>query len=521
MPTPPLRPLWRAGNVMSRRYALLAIIFLLNLVEFLQIGMVSFAAAPIRGEIDASPEEYSFIAALYACVAVVMIAKKHWFIERMGLRHYVHASIVVHIAGCLMCAASHDLGMFTAGRVIMALGGAAFMTTARVLVHQLPAGSVRFGGVKAFFAGLAVGTGLAPLLASLAVTEDHWQTMFWLLIAVTVTVAILACRCLPADDHADDARSPSNLGRILLLAVASFFLLYLLQRSYYNFYDDRAIFGIFCALAGFALYSYFHAEHRNEKPLLMVRELWQRPRFVFGVAVFSFAYVVQGANNFILPAFLQTGMGYAWETIGKQQSLGLAMTVVTWAVMLRIINTHPGSKKFHIAGFIALGSFAWLLAHVAPDTDLVGHILPALALNGCFIMLVIPTTAIQAFADVAHDDKLFAHAQQVKNMLREIFTALGTCLATLFSQWRSTEQYNLLNLRLTHADAAFGSYVDILARHFGQNHESAQAGKMALIYVGQQVNQQISYLVGIEYFTAIAVLAVVCTVLIAWQNIFR
>ncbi|MNJ70594.1 hypothetical protein D3C77_670680 [compost metagenome] len=122
---------------------------------------------------------------------------------------------------------------------------------------------------------------------------------------------------------------------------------------------------------------------------------------------------------------------------------------------------------------------------------------------------------------MAHDDKLFAHAQQVKNMLREIFTALGTCLATLFSQWRSTEQYNLLNLRLTHADTAFGSYVDTLARHFGQNHESAQAGKMALIYVGQQINQQISYLVGIEYFTAIAALAVVCTVLIARQNIFR
>ncbi len=506
---------------MTRRHTLLVMIFLLNLVEFLQIGMVSFAAAPIRGEIDASPEEFSFVAALYACIAVVMIAKKHWFIERLGLRQYVHASIAVHILGCLVCAASHSLEMFTAGRVVMAIGGGAFMTVSRVLVHQLPAGPERFGGVKSFFSGLALGTGAAPFLASVAVTEDRWQAMFWILIGVTVSVALLAYRCLPADAHPEDERSQSSLGRILLLAVSSFFLLYLLQRSYYDFYDDRAVIMIFAGLASLALYIYFRAEQRHEQPLLLIRELWQQPRFVLGVAVFSFAYLIQGANNYVLPMFLQAGMGYPWENIGHYQSLGLAVTIVTWFVMLRIIKTHPGSKKFHVAGFIALGGFALLLSQTAPDTDLAGHILPALMLNGCFIMLVIPTTAIQAFADVSYDDKLFAHAQQMKNMLREISTALGTCLATLITQWRSTEQYNIVDTRLIHGDAAFIRYTDTITQYFGHSYEGARSANMAMAYIGQQVSRQVSYLVGVEYFYSITALAVVCTLFLAWQRVFR
>lgn len=290
--------------------ALLSTIFLLCLVEFLQVGMVAFASAPIRGEIDASPEEYSFVAAIYACLAVVVIAKQHWLIERLGWRHYVLASIAIHIVGSLICSLSSDLTMFTIGRVVMALGGASFMTTARVLVQQMPAGPGRFVGVKVFATGLAGGTAAAPMIASIAVTEDTWQAIFWVLIALTLVAAFLAVKCLPKEPHPEDQRSQSSPARILLLGLASFFLLYVLQRSYYDFYSDSGILIGFAVMAAFAFYTYFHAEHRHDAPLLKIREL-MKPRFVLGVSLFSFSYVILGANNYILPAFLQSGLGYS------------------------------------------------------------------------------------------------------------------------------------------------------------------------------------------------------------------
>ncbi len=37
--------------------------------------MVSYSAAPVMGELGASPEEYSGVATMYAAIAIIVIAK--------------------------------------------------------------------------------------------------------------------------------------------------------------------------------------------------------------------------------------------------------------------------------------------------------------------------------------------------------------------------------------------------------------------------------------------------------------
>ena len=64
-------------------------------------------------------------------------------------------------------------------------------------------------------------------------------------------------------------------------------------------------------------------------------------------------------------------------------------------------------------------------------------------------MLVLATAAMQTFRDVTHHDTLFAHAYQIKSMLAQIAMTIGTTIATLFLQWRTTLQYNNLNGLLT------------------------------------------------------------------------
>lgn len=142
---------------MYRRHAaLLSAVTLLVALEYLQAGMIAFASAPIRGEIEASPEEFSLVAALYACIAVVVISKQHWLTERLGWRTFMLATIGVYVLGAFVCGVSTDLTTFTAGRVVMALGGASFMTSARLMINMLP-GPGRFTGIKVFATGLAGG----------------------------------------------------------------------------------------------------------------------------------------------------------------------------------------------------------------------------------------------------------------------------------------------------------------------------------------------------------------------------
>ena len=499
---------------------LLANIGMLCLIEFLQSGMIAFASTPIRGEIEASPEEYSLIAALYACTAVVVISKQNWLVERLGWRNYVWGSCAVFIFGAVVAGASHSVAFFALGRVIMALGGASFMTTGRVLIQLMPAPLGRFVGITVFAASLATGLAAAPFIASWAVADDTWQAIFAVLILCALIIATLAWKALPSQPYPHESRSETHLGAVLLLASGAFFALYELQRSYYDFYDDRSIVMLFAVFGAFAVYSYFHIEHRRLRPLLKVAHL-KGGRYLFGVAIFSVCYVILGATNYILPVFMQTGMGLAWQTVGVLQSIGFSAALITWGLMTLVIPKFPSPKKFYFLGLSALLSFCTLFTLITPQPDVWRYVLPGLVLNGCFIMLMLATTAMQTFRDVGHDDVIFSNAQQIKNMFNQIATALGTAIATVFMQWRSTVHYGNLNVGFEKDNAAFVRESAAMTQHFSLFMDAASAAKVSLVVHAQQLATQASFLAGVDYFRALSWVGVLLFLIIAGQKIFK
>ncbi|WP_447791021.1 MFS transporter [Pseudomonas farris] len=500
--------------------ALLVTIGLLCALEYLQAGMIAFASAPIRGEIDASPEEFTLVAALYACIAVVVISKQRWLVERLGWRNFMLGSISIYVLGAFVCGVSSDLTSFTAGRVIMALGGASFMTSARLMVNFIPPGPGRFIGVKVFATGLACGTASAPFISSLVVVEDTWHAIFWVLIAGAVTAAALGTRFLPSTPVPEDDRTPSSPANILLLSVSSFFLLYVLQRSYYDFYNETFILITFALLAALGVYIFFHAEHSKYAPFLKVRDLMQ-PRYILGVVLFCFTYIVLGSNNYILPYFLQTGLGYSWDTIGTFQAFGLGGALLAWIVMSTVIPKYPAPKKFFVAGFIALICFGGLLSSLTPDANMWSNILPALMLNGCFVMLVLATAAMQTFRDVTHHDTLFAHAYQIKSMMGQIAMAIGTAVATLFLQWRTTVQYNNLNGHFSSRDPLYLEQVQHLAQALTPEVGAGPANQMSVSTLAQTLHQQSTLVASMEYFWAIIAVAGVALIVSMMQKTFK
>jgi MFS family permease len=500
--------------------ALLITVGLLCALEYLQAGMIAFASAPIRGEIEASPEEFTLVAALYACIAVVVISKQRWLTERLGWRNFMLGSISLYVVGAFVCSVSGDLTAFTTGRVIMALGGASFMTSARLMVNLLPPGSGRFVGVKVFATGLAGGTASAPFLSSLVVVEDTWHAIFWILIAGAAIAGALCTRFLSNVPVPEDERTRSSPANILLLAVSSFFLLYILQRSYYDFYNETFILAAFALLAALGMYIFFHAEHSKPEPFLKVRDLMQA-RYLLGVALFCFTYIVLGSNNYILPFFLQTGLGYSWDTIGTFQAFGLGGALLTWLVMATVIPKSPGPKKFFVAGFGALIGFGVLLSSLTPEANMWSNILPALLLNGCFVMLVLATAAMQTFRDVSQHDLLFAHAYQIKSMLGQIAMAIGTTVATLFLQWRTTTQYNNLNLFFSADDPRYHEQVQHLTQALSPAVGASHAAQISTAVLAQTLQQQATLVASTEYFWAVVGVAAVALVVSMAQKTFK
>jgi DHA2 family multidrug resistance protein len=500
--------------------ALLVTIFLLTLLEFLQTGMIAFAAGPIMGEIGASPEEFSLATAAYAAVAIATIAKQRWLVERLGWRDFVLCSLALFVLGSAITAMSGSYQGFLVGRVVMGLGGAAFMTTGRVLVNLIPPSPKRFIGIKYFATGLAAGIAFAPGLAAFAVAHDQWRSIFLVLMLVAAAAAVAVALSLPTQAVAADLRSQSHPVLFMSLAAGSFLLLYALQRSQYDFFTDFTMLAAGAGCGVLALYYFFRAVRRHERPLLGLQAL-KHPRYIVGVALFMLCYVLLGANNLVLPMLMQRAMGLPWHVVGEVQTIGLSSTLVAWMLMVWALPKWPSPKKFFVAGFVSLAIFGARLSQLDAQVHLWTDVLPALVFNGVFLMFVMATTAMQTFRDVQHEESVLSHAQQLKNMLAQFGTAFGIAASTLLVQWRSTEHYTHLANQFEVGNPIYTQTLHALSQVLASNGAGAQSEPMAMAHLAQLVSQQATLMACLDYFALVAVLGTVGAIAMSAQRLMK
>lgn len=498
-----------------------ATIFLLVSVDFLQSGMTAFAAVPLMGELGMTPEDFSFAAATYASVAILSISMARWCVERLGPRRFVQYATAICATGSVLCAMSDDFTSFLAGRALMALGGGALFTCARMMIHHVLTGQERFVGIKYLAAGVAVNISAAPWLASLAVSHERWSVIYWLLAVLSGSLVFLAPvvlhdRPLVAPEH----RSAPDLLPQIVLIVGSFLLLYALQRLYYDFYGDVLLIGLMMALAVIGLMFYGSIQHAGASPMLRVRDMLSI-RYVSGVALFMFGYMMLGANNYMIPFLLQRTLGFAWATVGEFEALGFAGGILTWWILMRTLPRHPSPRKFLVTGFLALAVYGAWLSSIPGHANLPRDILPALAIYSMFPLLVMPVAAMNTFRGLENDESIFANAQQVKNMLAQIGVALGVTLATLGQQWRTTAHYAVLNERVSSNNPIYMEIFQKLQEPLSNVTGSAQAAQMATAQIAQMLAHESALLAHIDYFRLVAVLGVAGVLVTLVQRVFR
>lgn len=491
---------------------LLAIVFLLNGTEFLQTGMIAFGAGAIMGQINASPEDFVLATVVYAAFAISAIAVQHWMVERLGWRSYVQLSAALFVTGGAMCASSSGLMQFLLGRSIMAIGGAGFMTAARLLINLIPPSPERMKGIGAFGSALALGNALAPWIASVGVDADLWEVIFAVPGILAIGAAILAHFALPSDLAPDATRTQTSPWLTVAILCSSLFGLYGIQRAAFDFYEDAVPLLLFLAVGGLGAVLVLRHQFRHGRPLLVIRSLIQ-PRYLAGLSLFAFCYVILGANNTMLPVLLQRALGAPWIAVGQVQTLGLLSSLIAFVAMILVLKKWPSPRKFYLVGFAFLFYFAWQLSGLNAGASLLQDVLPAIAAFGVFLILVLATTAIHTFTDLQKDVTAFNHGQMIKNMMSQFGIALGIAGSTVATQWRISEHYTVLSERFNTGDAVFLALRDQLSAALGAQQATAQ--------LGQLLAQQATLLAGLDYFFLLMVVAALSGVAMMAQRIFR
>lgn len=394
-------------------------------VEFVENGMLMFAASQILNGLRLSAEEFALAYTLYGVGAIFMLYKHKWMVERLGYRRFVLLSLACFAAGCLACALAHSLFQFGTGRLLQGLGGTTFFMAGRLAINDLPE-QRRHTGVLTFVGSLLAASAAAPLLAVGLLEIGGWRALFWFGIPQTMLVAWVAHAHLSRTVVSPEVRSTEHWGWLLCLCTGVFCLQYAIQAAGIQHGGLYSI-GMLASCAILLLAAFGWRQWHRTQPLIDIRGLAQS-RYLFGLAMYFVGYFLIGVSGLMVPILLHRLLGLSMTKTAAITSGAMLCTFAVALIHISMTRQRQRPRQFMLAGLTLYGiGCLWLALTKAPGGWL--GVLPAILCMYLAIPLFVGPVAAATFTEV--QESVFSHAYQVKNIIRQLGLSSSVALATV------------------------------------------------------------------------------------------
>jgi EmrB/QacA subfamily drug resistance transporter len=394
------------------------------------------------------------------------------FSDIYGRKPAFMVSIIVFLAGSMLCGLAQGMTQLIAFRAIQGLGAGGLITLAQTTIGDLVTPRER-GRYQGLFAAVFAGCSVAgPLLGGFITDVLSWRWIFYVNLPVGAVALLLIAAGLRRRGH-PAAHRIDYPGALLLIAATSCTLLMLSWGgSIYPWSSTPML--VIAAVAVLLYATLAFVEARAAEPVLPLH-LFRNRVFVLSVMVISLSAMALFAAVVFLPLFFQLVMGASPADAGLMISPMMGGVICASFLGGRMVSRTGRYKRFPVLGlavattaYLAMG---WLAAHGAA----VGWIEAVLVAMGFGIGFVMPnlTTAIQNA--VASRD--LGAATSAAAFLRSLGGAVGVALsgAILTTRLRSASAGDAANVqtldRVAHLPpaehaAVVGSYAHALSATF-------------------------------------------------------
>lgn len=180
-----------ASGATSFRYVILALAFLITLVNYMDRAAISYAIGPIEKEFHLSDTQFGLIASAFGIGYAIMTLGGGIIVDRWGARRvWPAAAVLWSCCTAMMGCASGFPGLFSLRTMLGLAEGPHFPSLTRVVADWLPQSErVRSTAIGLCAVPLASAIG-APLISTLILSLG-WKSMFVVMASVGVVWAIV------------------------------------------------------------------------------------------------------------------------------------------------------------------------------------------------------------------------------------------------------------------------------------------------------------------------------------------
>jgi EmrB/QacA subfamily drug resistance transporter len=375
----------------------------------------SFATTPIALSIGLT----SYILAL-----AVILPASGWIADRFGARNVFCAAVALFTVSSALCGFAGSLPEFVVWRVFQGIAGALMSPVGRLVVLRSVDRRDLVRAMNFITAPGLIGPLVGPPLGGFIATYADWRWIFFLNIPVGLAGIVLAWRFIP-DVREGTRRSFDILGFCLNgIALAALLLgLDLAGQPGSERWIGLALTAFGIAVGAIVTMYYRRAAH----PLIDLSVLRIKTFVVATMAGGSFFRIAIAAPIFVLPLFLQVGLGKSAFVSGLlvlAHSIGdLGMkAITTWSLK------KMGFRVTLIATASCFGALIGSLAFIDAGTPVV-FLLAILFVAGMMRSLQMTALSALQFADVPREQ--LTSASTYASVNQNVMRALGIALAAL------------------------------------------------------------------------------------------
>ncbi|VVD92725.1 major facilitator transporter [Pandoraea communis] len=508
-PSNPLRPM----RIEAYRYAL----GLIPGLEFFENALLVYFAVYVAGGVDASPKEFVWMTTAYGIASVLAILKQQWFVERIGYRRYLTASLLLYACGAILAGTSESVTQLVIARACQGFCAGSWMSSCRILAQVSMPTEHRGKTVQTFALLLFTGSAAAPLVGGLLVSDYTWRTLFLCTAPPAVLLAGLTWLSVPDVGRLRDRVTGGNypFAPFMAFALAMGAFQVVLQEMRYSQWLQTPWLPLLTVAGVGALVWFGYHQWQHPEPLIRLQSL-RRREFQVGLVLYVAYYYLANTQSYLMPHMLEQGLGFTVERTGQLLGDSALLTVFLLLAYFHVAKFITHKKLLIVSGFaMTIATNLWLGA-MPPDagqSQLYG-VLALKAVFGIFTVLPVANLTFRTF-----DHESFAHGYRLKNILRQLSGSFAVSTIVAFDQHREALHRTRLTEMANPFNPVFTQTLDSLANAFTHAGVAAsQAHGAALAQIAQMIQRQASFLSLIDDFHFVAIVALCGAIFAAIQK---
>jgi MFS transporter, DHA2 family, multidrug resistance protein len=466
-------------------------------MEILDISVANVALPHIAGDLSASQDESTWTLTSYLVTNAVVMPISGWLAARFGRKRFFLTCIASFTVASLLCGLAPSLATLVILRAIQGAAGGGLQPTGQAILTDAFPAEQRGIATSVYAVAAVTAPAIGPAIGGWITDNYEWRWVFLMNVPVgAILIFLIGFLIQTPNEKASGqvARAGVDWPGFGFIALSLGCLQIVLDRGQE---DDWFASGMIATLAllsacAFTLLIWWELSHAN--PMVDLKLFRRRDFSVAFALMFMLGFMILG-STYLLPAFVQSLMGYRATEAGEILAPGGILLIALFPLIGRILNK-VDLRILTAIGVVACAAAIWWMTNfylqVSFGTLALARVMQAFG----FGFLFLPINAL-GFRDIPQQQTNYASA--LINLARNFGGSVGISFAsTLVTRRAQFHQSNLVE-HLQPLSPAFNDFTQQLsqAAHATAPDAIARTYQLAL--------QQASLLSYLDAFKAIAV----------------